>query len=125
RGPRHRRSVLSRRAMAVPARAQCRGGGLRDRDAEAAVELRDRPLPRWTRQQLRSRWAVLHRAGKPGGLGSLEEGSSRLQGTAIACADGALELRRQQGVLRRLLLYEPGSSAAALGQHAGRGPWLI
>jgi L-alanine-DL-glutamate epimerase-like enolase superfamily enzyme len=30
----------------------------------------------------------------------------------------ALELRGQEGFLRRLLLYEPGSVAPALGQHA-------
>src|SRR6185437_3467484 len=54
-----------------------------------------------------------------------EEGNSRLQGTAIARADGALELRRQQGVLWRLLLHEPGSAAAALGQYACDQPWIV
>ena len=44
-----------------------------------------------------------------------------VQGAALARADRALELRRRgQGLLRRLLLHEPGPAAAGMGGDADR-----
>ncbi len=111
--------------LAFPACPQRRGRRLRNRDAAAAAEFRHRPLSGRVGQQLRPGRPLSDRAGEPGGVGALASGDPVIQGATVAGADGALELRRPEGLLRRLLLHEPGSAAAALGQHPVRRAWTV
>ena len=118
--PRHRGALPSRRRVALPACPQRSCRRLRDRDAAVAAEFRDRPLSGWAGQQLRPGRPQSDRAGEPGGVGALTTRDPLVQGAAVAGIDRTLELRRPEGLLRRLLLHEPGSVAAALGEHPGQ-----
>ena len=121
--PGDRRPLSSRRPVAVSARAQCRRRGLRDRNAATAAELGHRPFSGRARQQLRSGRQEPDGAVEPGRLGNDGQGGALLQGAAVSRHHRALELRGQRkGLLRRLLLHEPGPAAAAVGQHADERP---
>ena len=121
RWPRDRCRIFPRRALAVPAGAQRGGCGLCDRDAAPVADVGECPLSGRTREQFRPGRQEPHGAVEPGHLGRDEGGNPLVQGTAVACAHRALELHRQgQGLLRRLLLHEPGAAADRVGRDAKR-----
>ena len=75
-------------------------------------------FPGWAGQQLRSGRQEPDDAIQPGGVRDDEAGSALEQGTALARDHRALELRRQQGFRRRLLLDGAGTAADRMGDRA-------
>ena len=91
-GPGDRRPLSPRRPLAIPTGTQCRGGRLRHRNASSPVELGHRPLPRWSRQLVRTGRQEPDGAIEPGRLGTAGAGGPLLQGAAFARPHRALEL---------------------------------
>ncbi len=114
-GRAYRRALPSRGEMAVPAGAQRGRRRIRDRDAAPAAALRQRPLPGRARQQLRPGRPISDDAIQPGGLGLHGRAGPVVQGAALDLDLRALELRRRQGFLRRLLLDGARPAAARMG----------
>ena len=125
-GARDGRALPSRRTLALSARPQCRRRGLCDRNAAAAAEFGDDRFPDGLANSSGLVGKNLMAQSNQAVWGVMDAGDPLVQRAAVAGDHRTLELRGQgQGFLWRLLLHEPGTVAAALGQHADERAWTV